>query len=142
LPMNEERPERSALLFMSLVAGLSQAAFQQLGKLQNPFTGKIERDLEAARTTIDTLAALESRTRGNLSGDETTMLERTLTELRLNYVDEVKKAKATESKPSPAPAGEAAEIPASANPTSETSPPSSAQPSESESPAPPPSSPS
>ena len=84
--MNENRPARDAALFLQLVLGLSQSAMIALGKLQNPITRKIETDLEAARATIDTLAALEARTRGNLDAGRHACCSR-LASLRLNYVD-------------------------------------------------------
>ena len=89
--MNEQ-PSRQAALFLQLVLGLQQAGMVALGKLMNPMTRKVESNLEAARDTIDTLAALEARTRGNLESDEQRVLQQALTELRLNYVDEMKKA--------------------------------------------------
>ena len=82
---------REAALFLQLVLGLQQAAMVALGKLMNPMTGKLERNLEAARNTIDTLGALEARTRGNLESDEQRVLTQVLTDLRMNYLDEVKK---------------------------------------------------
>lgn len=82
---------REAALFLQLVLGLQQAAMVALGKLMNPMTSKLERNLEAARNTIDTLAAIEARTRGNLESDEQRVLTQVLTDLRMNYLDEVKK---------------------------------------------------
>ena len=82
---------REAALFLQLVLGLQQAAMVALGKLMNPMSGKLERNLEGARNTIDTLAAIEARTRGNLESDEQRVLTQVLTELRMNYLDEVKK---------------------------------------------------
>ena len=82
---------REAALFLQLVLGLQQAAMVALGKLMNPMTGKLERNREAARNTIDTLAAIEARTRGNLENDEQRVLTQVLTDLRMNYLDEVKK---------------------------------------------------
>jgi hypothetical protein len=82
---------REAALFLQLVLGLQQAAMVALGKLMNPMSGKIERNLEGARNTIDTLAAIEARTRGNLESDEQRVLAQVLTDLRMNYVDEMKK---------------------------------------------------
>lgn len=105
--MTDAPPEdRTTALMLSLALGLVQAAYMQLGKIRNEMTGKIERDLAAARVTIDTLAALETRTRGNRSESETQMFERALAELRLNYVDEMKKsaAEATASAAAAAPA--------------------------------------
>jgi hypothetical protein len=96
--------DRNAALMISLTLGLVQAAYQQLGKLKSEVTGKIDPQLDAARVTIDTLAALEDRTRGRRSDEETQVLERALAELRMNYVDEVKKAAAApaaEAPPSP-----------------------------------------
>jgi hypothetical protein len=84
-------PSRDAALFLQLVLGLQQTAMMALGKLMNPITRKVETDLDAARATIDTLAAIESRTRGNLEPDEARVLKHVLADLRLNYVDELKK---------------------------------------------------
>lgn len=89
--------DRTSALMISLTLGLVQAAWTQLGKVKNEMTGKVERQLDAARVTIDTLAALEQRTRGQRSDEETQVLERALAELRLNYVDEVKKAASGET---------------------------------------------
>ena len=82
---------REAALFLQLVLGLQQAAMVALGKLMNPMSGKLERNLEAARNTIDTLAAIDTRTRGNLEPDEQRVVTQVLADLRMNYVDEVKK---------------------------------------------------
>jgi hypothetical protein len=89
--VNDSNPSREAALFLQLVLGLQQAAMMALGKLMNPMNGKIERNLEAAKNTIDTLAAIESRTRNNLESDEQRVLTQVLSELRMNYVDELKK---------------------------------------------------
>ena len=90
--MNESSGLRDAALFLQLVLGLQQSAMIALGKLMNPLTRKVEVHLEAARDTIDTLAALEARTRGNLEPDEARVLQQALTDLRMNYLDEVKRA--------------------------------------------------
>jgi hypothetical protein len=91
--MTDTTPDtsREAALFLQLVLGLQQAAMMSLGKLMNPMSGKLDRNLEAAKNTIDTLGAIEARTRGQLEPDEQRVLTQVLTDLRLNYVDEVKK---------------------------------------------------
>lgn len=86
--------DRTAALMTSLTLGLVQAAYTQLGKLRNELTGKIEKNLDAAKVTIDTLAALEQRTRNNRTDGESQIFERALAELKLNYVDELKKSSA------------------------------------------------
>jgi hypothetical protein len=90
--MSNESPSRQAALFLQLLLGLQQSGMMALGKLMNPITRSIDRNLDAARDTIDTLAAIEARTRGNLEPDEARVLQQVLTELRMNYVDEVKKS--------------------------------------------------
>ena len=93
--MTDANPSRQAALFLQLVLGLQQSGMMSLGKLMNPLSRKIETNLDMARDTIDTLAALEMRTRGQLEPDEARVLQQVLTELRMNYVDEVKKSAAT-----------------------------------------------
>ena len=90
--MSSASGSRDAALFLQLVLGLQQSGMMALGKLMNPITRKVEVHLQAARDTIDTLASLEARTRGNLESDEARVLQQALADLRLNYVDEVKKA--------------------------------------------------
>ena len=86
-----ESPDKIAMLFARLVFMLHAAAMQYLGKIKNPVTDKVERDLAGAQGMIDTLEMLENRTKGNLSQDESRMLAQMLQELRLNYVDEAQK---------------------------------------------------
>lgn len=88
---SEATPSRSAALFLQLVLGLQQQGMVSLGKLMNPFSRKIEVHPDTARDTIDLLAALEARTKGNLEPDEERVLRQTLSELRMNYLDVVKR---------------------------------------------------
>jgi hypothetical protein len=90
--MSTESPGRQAALFLQLVLGLQQSGMIALGKLMNPITRQIDRNLELARDTIDTLGAIEARTRGNLEPDEARVLKQVLTDLRMNYVEEMKKS--------------------------------------------------
>ena len=76
--------------FVGLLMQLQYTAWIQLGKVAHPGTGKVERDLEAAKDTIDLLGALEEKTRGNLHAEESKLLSHFLLELRMNYVEELK----------------------------------------------------
>ncbi|MFP8490235.1 DUF1844 domain-containing protein [Gracilimonas sp. Q87] len=89
--LNEEQQEQ--LLFMMLIQQHQQIAMMSLGKLQNPATQEMEKDLSSAKYAIDTLAMLKKYTKGNLSDEASGYLEQTLTTLRLNYADEKKKEK-------------------------------------------------
>jgi len=94
------RNERNEYLFHHLVAMFQTLALQQLGKLVNPITGKMERDLQQARITIDMLQMLKERTTGNLEQSERMILDRALLELQMNFVDET--ARGEEPSPEPA----------------------------------------
>ena len=85
--MTDTHPSREAALFLQLVLGLQQSGMMSLGKLLNPITRKIETNLDMARDTIETLAAIEARTRGNLEPDEARVIQQVLTDLRMNYLD-------------------------------------------------------
>ncbi|MDZ7808559.1 MAG: DUF1844 domain-containing protein [Gracilimonas sp.] len=89
--LNEEQQEQ--LLFMMLIQQHQQIAMMSLGKLQNPETQEMEKDLSSAKYAIDTLAMLKKFTKGNLTDEASGYLEQTLTTLRLNYADEKKKEK-------------------------------------------------
>ncbi len=84
--------------FMQLVLSLQAAAMQQMGKVMNPMTSKVERDLLMAQNTIDMLTMIDSKTKNNLTEDESKLIEHVLYELRLNYVDETNKKTETEKK--------------------------------------------
>ncbi len=78
----------STELFRLYVLQQQEMVMIHLGKVSHPVTGKIERDLDAARFGIDMLAMMEERTKGNLTPDEDRLLGQILTNLRLNFVDE------------------------------------------------------
>lgn len=83
--------QQQQLLFMMLIQQHEQIAMMGMGKVKNPATDKIERDLKSAKYAIDTLVMLEKFTQGNLPKELKRFLDQTLTNLRLNYADEKKK---------------------------------------------------
>ena len=82
--------DKNSIMFISLVTSLGSQAFAQLGKIKDPSTNNIERNLDAASLSIDMLDMLKGRTKGNLSEQETSLLEKTLSDLKLNFVQESK----------------------------------------------------
>ncbi len=86
------------VLFFQLVLGLQSAAWMMLGKVANPMTGKVEKNLEGAKLNIDLLLMLQEKTKGNLTGDEEEFLANAIQQLQVNYVDEVKKSALEEKK--------------------------------------------
>lgn len=83
--------QQQQILFMMLIQQHEQIAMMGMGKLKNPATDKVERDLKSAKYAIDTLVMLEKFTEGNLPKEMKGFLNQTLTNLRLNYADEKKK---------------------------------------------------
>ncbi len=77
--------------FVQLIFSLKTSAIMQLGKIANPLTGKIERNLNEAKYTIDMLNMIKEKTKGNLTDDEKKIIDDAVFELQMNYIDEVKK---------------------------------------------------
>jgi hypothetical protein len=71
--------------FLTLVATLVGQARIGLGTIANPITKRTSTDLRSARFAIDLLGVLEEKTRGNLSGEEKTVLASMLADLRVKY---------------------------------------------------------
>ncbi|MGE5843680.1 MAG: DUF1844 domain-containing protein [Syntrophaceae bacterium] len=79
------------LNFATFVFSLGTSAMYHFGDFPDPVTKKAERNLEAAKQTIDILGILKDKTKGNLSDDEDRLLESLLYELRMRYVRETTK---------------------------------------------------
>jgi hypothetical protein len=77
--------------FMQLVLSLQMGTMQHMGKIVSPVSGKVERDLEMAKHSIQMLEMIHRKSSNSLSDDERNFIEGVLYELRLNYVDEVSK---------------------------------------------------
>jgi Domain of unknown function (DUF1844) len=88
--------------FIEFVMMQAQQTSLFLGKIPHPATGKIMQNLEAARLFIDQLEMLREKTRGNLSSEESEILNHILSDLRFAYVEAAasqKKEKAEEPQP-------------------------------------------
>ncbi len=92
-PPAEEAPEAEGATspaFIALVSFLASNVYAALGV--DPMTGEKlpRREPAAARQMIDWLGALELKTRGRLSFEESDLLSRVLYELRMAYVEVVR----------------------------------------------------
>jgi hypothetical protein len=72
--------------FGVFVSSLGVQALMALGEIENPMTGKQEKDFVQAKYLIDTLGMIDEKTKGNLTQQESQMIEQMLYELRLKYV--------------------------------------------------------
>ena len=90
--------DKNEAIFMQLIMGLQSSAWMLMGKVANPVTGKVEKNLEAAEATIDTLIMLQEKTKGNLTKVEEDYLNNTISQLQLNYVEEKGDSKSCQDK--------------------------------------------
>lgn len=77
--------------FPRLVLSLTTTAMLQLGLVPDPASQKVEKNLPAARQTIDILEILQEKTQGNLKPDETRLLDRCLHDLKMSFVQSSRK---------------------------------------------------
>ncbi len=86
----EEVPPQEGSLpeidFKNFVLSLSTSALIQLGEIQDPFTQEAAKNLPLAKQTIDLIGMLKEKTKGNLSPDESKLIEYVLYDLRMRYV--------------------------------------------------------
>lgn len=72
--------------FSTFVLSMNSSVLVQLGLIDDPASGQKTKNLPLAKQTIDLLAMLEEKTKGNLTDDEEKILTNILYELRMLYV--------------------------------------------------------
>jgi hypothetical protein len=74
--------------FNALVLSLGSSAIVHLGQAPDPTTGqkRDQPELPMAQQSIDLLAMLQEKTRGNLTADEARFLDNMLFDLRMLFV--------------------------------------------------------
>src|SRR5262245_6847692 len=78
-------PHDIPMTFQTLIFSLSTSAMMQLGILPHP-EGAQKKDLPAAKQTIDILEVLQEKTKGNLTAEESQLLEASLYDLKMTYL--------------------------------------------------------
>jgi hypothetical protein len=74
--------------FSSFILSLGSSALFHFGEIPDPVSGAKQRNLDLARQTIDILVILRDKTTGNLTEDESRLLESLLHDLQMRYVQE------------------------------------------------------
>jgi hypothetical protein len=77
--------------FTTFILSLSHSALMHLGEAPNPENDSVVKNLPLARQTIDLIAMLEEKTKGNLTGEEERLVGQILFDLRMRYVEHTKK---------------------------------------------------
>ena len=91
--MTKTEPTRALpdIDFATFVLSLGSSALAYLGEMADPVSGTLTRDLPMAKQTIDIIAMLLEKTKGNLSDAEDKLVQGLLYDLRVKYVDAQKK---------------------------------------------------
>ncbi len=84
----EQEPQ---LDFFNYITSLGFQAMIFLGEIPNPLTNQQDKNLKQAKFLIDTLVLIREKTTGNLTKEESELLNSSIYELQLRYVEAVKK---------------------------------------------------
>lgn len=80
--------------FLNYVTSLGFQAMIFLGEIPHPSSQKIEKNVDQAKFIIDTLVMLREKTKGNLDSQEDNLLNASVYELQMKYVEVLKADKA------------------------------------------------
>ncbi len=87
-----EPPVLPEISFTNFLSSLGVQTLASLGELEDPSGAKGKADIEQARYLIDTLHMLSEKTKGNLSKEESVMMQNLLYELQLKFVEKSRPA--------------------------------------------------
>mgnify|MGYP001812543940 FL=1 len=82
--MSDSETAPPGIDFNTFILSLSTSALMHLGKLPGDEEATV--NLAHAKQTIDCIALLEEKTRGNLTGEEERLISEVLYDLRLRFV--------------------------------------------------------
>ena len=86
-PPDSDEPDASeSMNFASFLLSLATTGMVHLGEIPEPTTGQKMENLEAARQMIDILRILKEKTEGNLSSEESQLMENLLYELQMKFL--------------------------------------------------------
>jgi len=83
-----EEEQLPGVNFATFIFSLSSSALLHFGEIPDPTSGEKKKNLPMAKHTIDLLAMLEEKTRGNLTSDEEQLFKNILYDLRMRYIKE------------------------------------------------------
>jgi hypothetical protein len=84
----QQETDYPPVTFTNFVLSLSTSALYHFGDFPDPEGGASEKNLPAAKQTIDILDMLNEKTKGNLNENENKLIQGALYELKMRYVKE------------------------------------------------------
>jgi hypothetical protein len=88
-PPGREAQDLPEIDFATFLFSLSTSALVHMGEVADPGGGAVPQDLPLAKQTIDIIGMLKEKTRGNLSPEESNLLDNLLYDLRVRYVQKI-----------------------------------------------------
>lgn len=76
--------------FNIFITSLGMQAMIFLGEMANPITNETKIELPRAKYLIETITMIRDKTKGNLSDEESRLIDDMLCTLRLKYAEKVK----------------------------------------------------
>jgi hypothetical protein len=83
---DEKKGAARPIDFYTFCLSLGSSAFVHLGDVPHPESGEAALNLVLAQQTIDILAMLQEKTKGNLTEEEARFLDNLIVDLKLRYV--------------------------------------------------------
>jgi hypothetical protein len=90
-PAEEEAPQ---LDFSNYIASLGFQALVFMGEIPNPITNETQKNLPQSKFLIDTLLLLREKTKGNLTEQEERLLNGSIYELQVKFIEVLQKEQA------------------------------------------------
>lgn len=84
----EQVSDYPPITFTNFVLSLSTSALFHFGDFPDPEGGKAQKNMPAAKQTIDILDIINEKTKGNLNENENSLIQGVLYELKMRYVKE------------------------------------------------------
>ena len=84
----DENCDYPPINFTNFILSLSTSALFHFGDFPDPASGKMQKNLSAAKQTIDLLDMINEKTKGNLNEQEKNLIQGVLYELKMRYVKE------------------------------------------------------
>jgi len=88
---NNNKHQMPDVTFSTFIASLSSSALVHLGEIAEPSTGQKQANIQMAKHTIDIIGLLQEKTNGNLTKEEDKLIQNVLTDLRMRYLNALKK---------------------------------------------------
>ena len=91
----EDADQDEELNFSNYAASLGFQALIFMGEIPNPVTQEVEKNLAQSKFLIDTLVLLREKTKGNLTDQEDKLLNGSIYELQMKFIEILQKEQGT-----------------------------------------------